>query len=65
MKIEIEKDVLKAALTHIDESLQIMRAFRNKEVRVCDIEKLASAGAKKLTLTRYKIYKLVGKDASN
>jgi hypothetical protein len=64
MKIEVEKNVLKAAVNDLDESLQIMRAFRNKEVRVCDIEKLASSGARKIVHARYKIHKLLGKDAS-
>lgn len=64
MKIEVEKNILKAAMNDLEESLHIMRAFRNKEVRVCDIEKLASTGARKLVHARYKIHKLLGKDAS-
>jgi hypothetical protein len=64
MKIEVETDVLKPVLNQIKDSLEIMRALKNKEVRVCDIEKLAGEGTRKLTKARYRIYKLLGKDAS-
>lgn len=64
MKIEVEKDVLKAAIRQLDTALQIMNALKNKEVRVCDMEKLARDGARQLFQARYKLNKLAGRDAS-
>jgi hypothetical protein len=62
MKLEIDSEDLKPILSDVLESLDIMRAFKNGEVRKEDSKKLTGNGCRRLTRARNDLSKLLGKD---
>jgi hypothetical protein len=62
MKLDIEKEDLLSIRHDVMESLDIMRAFKNGEVRQADVKKLSSNGCRKLTHARDSLSKITGID---
>jgi hypothetical protein len=62
MKLDIEKEDLSPIWHDIIESLDIMRAFKNGEVRKEDVKKISSNGCRKLTRARDNLSKIIGMD---
>jgi hypothetical protein len=62
MKFDVKKEDLLPIWHDIVESLDIMRAFKNGEVRKEDFKKLSGNGCRKLTRARDSLSKITGAD---
>jgi len=60
MKLNVEKEELVSIWSDVIESLDIMRAFQNGEVRSVDAKRLGHKGCLKLGRARNKLKNLIG-----